>query len=125
LYLAMKRSTSDSSPSSGEELTGIGEDFLAEFPVDEFPDVDTYVRQHLVPRQAVKSGFEFVIDLLLDGLERAETPADYPTDRASYPRPDGWLCRLGLTHDRSAVGVLAEIRYSWARACWDVVTGVT
>jgi hypothetical protein len=31
----------------------------------------TYVRQHLEPRRAVKSGFEFAIDLLLDGLERA------------------------------------------------------
>jgi hypothetical protein len=58
-------------PYRGEELTGIVEDFLAEFPVDEFPDMATHVRQHLEPRRAVKSGFEFAIDLLLDGLERA------------------------------------------------------
>ncbi len=58
-------------PYSGEELSGIVEDFLGDFPTREFPDMAEHVRRHIEPREGGMTGFELALDLLLDGLERA------------------------------------------------------
>jgi AcrR family transcriptional regulator len=58
-------------PYRGDELTGIVEDFLSDFPVDEFPHMAEHVRQHLKPHEGGMTGFEFALNLLVDGLDRA------------------------------------------------------
>lgn len=56
-------------PYRGEQLEGIARNFLAEFPADDYPEFGEHIRQHLKPPQG--SGFEFALDLILDGMERA------------------------------------------------------
>jgi hypothetical protein len=51
-------------------LRGI-EDFLSDFPVDEFPHMAEHVRQHLKPHEGDMTGFEFALNLFVDGLDRA------------------------------------------------------
>ena len=56
---------------SREELVGMAEDFLRDFPVDDYPYFIEHVRQHLEPSSPSGSTeFEFGLDLILDGLER-------------------------------------------------------
>lgn len=57
-------------PYEGDELAAIAEDFLDEFPAEEYPDFVDHVRQHLSPPVGPKTGFDFALDLILDGLER-------------------------------------------------------
>ena len=58
-------------PYQGEELAGMARTFLKNFPMDEFPDMVEHIRQHIEPSQRTQTGFEFALDLILDGLERA------------------------------------------------------
>jgi AcrR family transcriptional regulator len=57
-------------PYKGEELAGMAATFLEQLPADEYPDFVEHVMQHLEPRQGDEGGFEFGLDLVLDGLER-------------------------------------------------------
>ena len=57
-------------PQQGE-FASMAERFLQQLPADEYPYLIEHVRQHLEPRPGEQSGFEFAIDLLIDGLERA------------------------------------------------------
>ena len=59
---------------SGEEVKELATNFLAQFPVDEYPDLAEHIREHLGPHEG-ESGFEMGLDLILDGLERMrDTP---------------------------------------------------
>ncbi|MFL5919364.1 MAG: TetR/AcrR family transcriptional regulator [Gaiellaceae bacterium] len=58
-------------PGEGADLAGLAEGFLGRLPADEYPYLIEHVKQHLDPSPSDHSGFEFAIDLLLDGLERA------------------------------------------------------
>ena len=57
-------------PYEEEELAGMAETFLQQLPADEYPDFVEHVRQHLEPHEGDEGGFEFGLDLILDGLER-------------------------------------------------------
>jgi len=56
-------------PLQQEELEAVAKDFLAQFPADEYPYFVEHVRGHLRKEFRGKSGFEFGLDLILDGLE--------------------------------------------------------
>jgi AcrR family transcriptional regulator len=62
-------------PYEGEELAGLATAFLQQLPAGEHPDFVEHVMQHLEPRHGDEGGFEFGLDLILDGLERAREPA--------------------------------------------------
>jgi len=62
-------------PYQGEELAGLAATFLQQLPVGEYPDFVDHVMQHLEPRHGDEGGFEFGLDLILDGLERLREPA--------------------------------------------------
>ncbi len=55
----------------GDDLAGLAEAFLQQFPAQEYPDFVDHVRQHLDPPEGEEGGFELGLDLILDGLERA------------------------------------------------------
>jgi AcrR family transcriptional regulator len=56
-----------------EELVGVAEDFLRDFPVDDYPYFIEHVRQHLEPSSpSGATEFEFGLDLILDGLRRLQ-----------------------------------------------------
>jgi len=55
-------------PYQGEELAGMAREFLEHFPRDEYPDLVAHIEAHLRPRAGEQSGFEFALDLILDGL---------------------------------------------------------
>jgi AcrR family transcriptional regulator len=57
---------------SAEDLPEVGAVFLRELPVDEYPYLAEHVEQHLTPSGHDEgSEFEFGLDLILDGLDRA------------------------------------------------------
>ena len=56
-------------PLDRNEMTEIGGRFLEAFPGDRFPDLEAHIRHHL-EHQDNGEGFEFGLDLILDGLER-------------------------------------------------------
>jgi AcrR family transcriptional regulator len=58
-------------PFETEELEAMAQRFLRDFPVDEYPHLAQHVRQHLEPHAFLGTGFEFGLDLILDGLETA------------------------------------------------------
>ena len=58
-------------PYRGEELAGMARDFIAQVPAGDYPDLVDHIKEHLEPRDGQMSGFEFALDLILDGLERA------------------------------------------------------
>jgi AcrR family transcriptional regulator len=58
-------------PYEAQELAGMAERFLREFPVDEYPDLGEHIRQHIKPRRGKEGGFELGLDLILRGLEAA------------------------------------------------------
>ncbi|MGK2851155.1 MAG: TetR/AcrR family transcriptional regulator [Candidatus Limnocylindrales bacterium] len=54
-----------------EAVVEEGARFLAQLPVDEYPDLATHVAQHLEGAGHLDAGdFEFALDLILDGIER-------------------------------------------------------
>jgi AcrR family transcriptional regulator len=57
-------------PYRGEELKGMATTFLEQLPADAYPDLVEHVMQHLEPHEGGEGGFEFGLDLILDGLER-------------------------------------------------------
>ena len=62
-------------PYKDEELAGMAETFLQQLPAGEYPDFVEHVMQHLEPRHDDEGGFEFGLDLILDGLERVRDTA--------------------------------------------------
>jgi AcrR family transcriptional regulator len=62
-------------PYKDEELAGMATAFLQQLPAGEYPDFVEHVMQHLEPRHGDEGGFEFGLDLILDGLERARDTA--------------------------------------------------
>ncbi|MEA3510842.1 MAG: TetR/AcrR family transcriptional regulator C-terminal domain-containing protein [Actinomycetota bacterium] len=52
-----------------EELDTVGREFLSTLP-DGFAHLAEHVHYHLAPEEPDKSGFDFGLDLILDGLER-------------------------------------------------------
>jgi AcrR family transcriptional regulator len=58
-----------------DDLADLAASFLRQFPVDEYPYVHEHVQQHVSGfGSGEKSAFEFVLDLLLDGLEPMREP---------------------------------------------------
>jgi AcrR family transcriptional regulator len=65
-----------------EDLPALATAFVAEHPIDDYPDILTHFRMHMDDGPHQNQGaFEFALDLLLEGLERlrrqagsAETP---------------------------------------------------
>jgi AcrR family transcriptional regulator len=56
-------------PLQPEELDAAAEGFLARFAVDDYPYLVEHIRGHLHKEYRGKGGFEFGLDLILDGLE--------------------------------------------------------
>ena len=57
-------------PFKKEDMAGMAEAFLREFPVDEYPYLVEHIRYHLETGVLGEGDFEFGLDLLLDSLER-------------------------------------------------------
>lgn len=62
-------------PYEEEELAGMAATFLEQLPADEYPDFVEHVKQHMEPSDSDEGGFEFGLDLILDGLERLRDAA--------------------------------------------------
>ncbi|WP_205856979.1 TetR/AcrR family transcriptional regulator C-terminal domain-containing protein [Phytoactinopolyspora endophytica] len=61
-------------PLDHDQMMETGEEFLRTFPVDEYPDLAAHIRHHLQDDED-GDGFEFGLDLILDGLERRRSPS--------------------------------------------------
>ncbi|HEY3058538.1 MAG TPA: TetR/AcrR family transcriptional regulator [Chloroflexota bacterium] len=62
---------------SSEEVAEVAEDFLRQFPVRDFPHLAELTIQHVLqPGYDYADEFEFGLDLLLDGLERARAAGE-------------------------------------------------
>ena len=58
------------------DISAVAADFLERFPADEYPYMAEHVHQHLPGNRPDDVGeFEFVLDLILDGLERLRDQA--------------------------------------------------
>ncbi|MBD0328485.1 MAG: TetR/AcrR family transcriptional regulator C-terminal domain-containing protein [Thermoleophilia bacterium] len=58
------------------DIADLAATFMRDFPLDDYPYVHEHVGQHVAGfGKGEKSAFEFVLDLLLDGLEQARTAA--------------------------------------------------
>ena len=56
---------------ASEDLAALAADFLQDFPTEDYPDLAEHIEQHVAgSRHEGESDFEFVLDLILDGLER-------------------------------------------------------
>jgi AcrR family transcriptional regulator len=55
-------------PYKGEELASVVNEFLRQFPGDDYPDMLEHIKEHLDPPE--RSGYELALDLILDSLER-------------------------------------------------------
>jgi AcrR family transcriptional regulator len=61
---------------TSEELEKVAEAMLREMPADEYPYLTEMIVEHaLQPGYSYADEFEFGLDLILDGLERARDPA--------------------------------------------------
>ncbi len=63
-------------PFEKEDMAGMAEAFLKEFPIAEYPHLVEHIRYHLDTGVLGEGDFEFGLDLLLDSLERL---LDQPT----------------------------------------------
>ena len=62
---------------ASEELASLAADFVRALPADQYPDLVEHIRQHIDGSgHGDGSDFEFVLDLILDGLERMRDTAD-------------------------------------------------
>jgi hypothetical protein len=57
-------------PLQPEELEGAAQDFLERFPATDYPYLVEHIRGHLLKEFRGKGGFEFGLELILDGMER-------------------------------------------------------
>lgn len=68
--------------SMGEDLASLATSFLQQLPVDEYPYFTEHVLQHLEPGHGEEGGYEFGLDLILDGLERIrDTTSDQAVEK--------------------------------------------
>jgi AcrR family transcriptional regulator len=59
-------------PVPGQELAAMAASYLEGFPVEDYPDMGEHIRQHVEPGpHRSRTGFEFALELILDGLEHA------------------------------------------------------
>jgi hypothetical protein len=58
-------------PDAHDDLAGMAQRFLREFPSEAFPDMAEHIRQHIEPRRRKEGGFELGLDLILNGLAGA------------------------------------------------------
>jgi len=56
-----------------DELEGLAADFMSGFDVEQYPFMVEHIRGHVRNEFKTKSGFEFGLDLILDGMERVLT----------------------------------------------------
>ena len=58
------------------DLATLASNFLKDFPADEYPYLAEHIEQHVTDSgHDGVSDFEFVLDLILDGLERLRAEA--------------------------------------------------
>jgi AcrR family transcriptional regulator len=63
-------------PADTEDLAALAATFLRDFPADEYPHLAEHIEQHVNESSHDDEGeFEFVLDLILDGLERVRETA--------------------------------------------------
>ena len=58
-------------PSGDADIAVLAAAFLQQFPQETYPNFTRHVVEH-VERTVTRSGFEFVLDMIIDGLERAD-----------------------------------------------------
>ena len=58
-------------PPAGADIAAMAAEFLQRLPQDTYPNYTRHVVEH-VEQTVTRSGFEFVLDLIIDGLERAD-----------------------------------------------------
>jgi AcrR family transcriptional regulator len=57
---------------SGDDVAEMAQDMLAPFPLDEYPNLVAFITEHAMkPGYDVGDEFEYGLDLILDGLDRA------------------------------------------------------
>ena len=70
---------------AAEEVAAIAEAFLENFPSDEYPYLAELSVEHIMkPRYDYGDEFEFGLDLVLDGLERAQARSASATSQARH-----------------------------------------
>jgi AcrR family transcriptional regulator len=63
-------------PADSKDLAALASDFLKDFPAGEYPYLAEHIEQHVTGSgHDGESDFEFVLDLILDGLERLREAA--------------------------------------------------
>ncbi len=58
-----------------EEVAEVAQGMLQRFPVNEYPNLVAYIAEHLKPGYDYGDDFEYGLDLILDGLEKASSTA--------------------------------------------------
>jgi AcrR family transcriptional regulator len=58
-----------------EEVAEVAQGMLQRFPVNEYPNLVAYIAEHLKPGYDYGDEFEYGLDLILDGLEKASSTA--------------------------------------------------
>jgi AcrR family transcriptional regulator len=61
-------------PFDADDLPALSARYLEAFPAEEFPDLAAHIRHHMERPANEVSSFEFGLDSILDGLERARGP---------------------------------------------------
>ena len=60
---------------ASEEVAEVAQGMLQRFPVNEYPNLVAYIAEHLKPGYDYGDDFEYGLDLILDGLEKARATA--------------------------------------------------
>jgi AcrR family transcriptional regulator len=60
---------------ASEEVAEVAQGMLERFPVNEYPNLVAYIAEHLKPGYDYGDEFEYGLDLILDGLEKAHATA--------------------------------------------------
>ena len=60
---------------ASEEVAEVAQGMLQRFPVNEYPNLVAYIAEHLNPGYDYGDDFEYGLDLILDGLEKARATA--------------------------------------------------
>jgi AcrR family transcriptional regulator len=60
---------------ASEEVAEVAQGMLQRFPVNEYPNLVAYIAEHLKPGYDYGDEFEYGLDLILDGLEKASSTA--------------------------------------------------
>ena len=78
---------------TGEEVAEVAQGMLQRFPVNEYPNLVAMIAEHIRPGYDYVDEFEYSLDLILDGLEkaagssRAELGSSAPTTSQPEVRP--------------------------------------